>query len=141
DDGVLQKRIADLQKAGVKKPRIYKDYRKLLESKDIDVVIIGTPDHWHCLQLADAVKAGKDVYCEKPLSNSIEECNLMLNFVQASDRIVQTGQSQRRQPHVVDVINFLQSGKLAEIRLATAWAYQGLMGEIPVLPDAPVPAG
>lgn len=141
DDGVLQKRIADLQKAGVKKPRIYKDYRKLLENKDIDVVIIGTPDHWHCLQLADAVKAGKDVYCEKPLSNSIEECNLMLNFVQASDRIVQIGQWQRSQPHFVDAINFVHSGKLGEIRLAKAWAYQGWMGEIPVLADAPVPAG
>ena len=122
DDNVLQKRIGDLQKAGVKKPKIYKDYRKLLENKDIDVVVIGTPDHWHCLQLADAIKAGKDVYCEKPLSNSIEECNLMLNFVQASDRIVQIGQWQRSQPHFVDAINFVHSGKLGEIRLAKAWA-------------------
>lgn len=141
DDNVLQKRIGDLQKAGVKKPKIYKDYRKLLENKDIDVVVIGTPDHWHCLQLADAVKAGKDVYCEKPLSNSIEECNLMLNFVQASDRIVQIGQWQRSQPHFVDAINFVHSGKLGEIRLAKAWAYQGWMGEIPVLADATVPPG
>src|SRR5690606_30896168 len=82
DDSVLKKRTADLEKAGIKKPKLYKDYRKLLEDKDVDVVIIGTPDHWHCLQLSDAVKAGKDVYCEKPLANSIEECNLMLNSVQ-----------------------------------------------------------
>ena len=141
DDSVLKKRTADLEKAGVKKPKLYKDYRKLLEDTDVDVVIIGTPDHWHCLQLSDAVKAGKDVYCEKPLANSIEECNLMLNSVQSSDRMVQIGQWQRSQPHFVDAIDFVHSGKLGEIRLAKAWAYQGWMGSIPVLPDSAAPAG
>lgn len=141
DDNVLRERMADLQKAGVKKPKVYKDYRKLLENKDIDVVIIGTPDHWHCLQLSDSLQAGKDVYCEKPLANSIEECNIMLSSVQANDRIVQIGQWQRSQPHFVDAIDFVHSGKLGEIRLAKAWAYQGWMGEIPVLADAPVPEG
>ncbi|MEG3658246.1 Gfo/Idh/MocA family oxidoreductase [Arenibacter palladensis] len=141
DDSVLKKRAADLEKAGIKKPKLYKDYRELLEDKDVDVVIIGTPDHWHCLQLSDAVKAGKDVYCEKPLANSIEECNLMLNSVQASDRMVQIGQWQRSQPHFVDAIDFVHSGKLGEIRLAKAWAYQGWMGSIPVLPDTAAPAG
>ncbi|PXX24575.1 Gfo/Idh/MocA family protein [Arenibacter sp. ARW7G5Y1] len=141
DDSVLKKRTSDLEKAGIKKPKLYKDYRKLLEDKDVDVVIIGTPDHWHCLQLSDAVKAGKDVYCEKPLANSIEECNLMLGSVQASDRMVQIGQWQRSQPHFVDAIDFVHSGKLGEIRLAKAWAYQGWMGSIPVLPDTAVPEG
>ncbi|MCM4171395.1 gfo/Idh/MocA family oxidoreductase [Arenibacter sp. TNZ] len=141
DDGVLRKRTADLEKAGIKKPKLYKDYRELLGDKDVDVVIIGTPDHWHCLQLSDAVKADKDVYCEKPLANSIEECNLMLNSVQASDRMVQIGQWQRSQPHFVDAIDFVHSGKLGEIRLAKAWAYQGWMGAIPVLPDTATPAG
>ncbi|MBD0297989.1 MAG: Gfo/Idh/MocA family oxidoreductase, partial [Flavisolibacter sp.] len=60
DDSVLQKRTADLEKAGVKKPVTYKDYRKLLDDKDIDVVIIGVPDHWHCLMLTNALEAGKD---------------------------------------------------------------------------------
>tara|TARA_R110001606_G_scaffold118170_1_gene248450 strand:+ start:739 stop:2058 length:1320 start_codon:yes stop_codon:yes gene_type:complete len=141
DDSVLKKRTADLEKAGIKKPKLYKDYRKLLEDKDVDVVIIGTPDHWHCLQLSDAVKAGKDVYCEKPLANSIEECNLMLSSVQASNRMVQIGQWQRSQPHFVDAIDFVHSGKLGEIRLAKAWAYQGWMGSIPVLPDTATPTG
>ncbi len=141
DDGVLQKRTADLQKAGFNKPILYKDYRKLLENKDIDVVIIGTPDHWHCLQLADSLNAGKDVYCEKPLANSMEECNLMLQASQTSDRMVQIGQWQRSQPHFVDAINFVHSGKLGQIRLAKAWAYQGWMKSIPVLPDTEAPAG
>lgn len=141
DDSVLKKRTADLEKAGIKKPKWYKDYRKLLDDKDVDVVIIGTPDHWHCLQLSDAVKADKDVYCEKPLANSIEECNLMLNSVQASNSMVQIGQWQRSQPHFVDAIDFVHSGKLGEIRLAKAWAHQGWMGSIPVLPDTAAPAG
>ncbi|MFD2101157.1 Gfo/Idh/MocA family protein [Flagellimonas iocasae] len=141
DENVLQQRTADLEKAGIKKPKWYSDYRKLLEDKDIDVAIIGTPDHWHCLLLTDAIDAGKDVYCEKPIANSIAECDIMLAKVDSSDRMVQIGQWQRSQPHFVDAINYVHSGKLGQIRLAKAWAYQGWMQSIPQVPDSPVPAG
>jgi len=141
DENVLKERTADLEKAGIKKPKWYKDYRKLLENKDIDVVIIGTPDHWHCLMLTDALQAGKDVYCEKPIANSVQEANIMLNYVGASDRMVQIGQWQRSQPHFVDAIDFVHSGKLGNIRLAKAWAYQGWMKPVPVVPDTAVPEG
>ncbi len=141
DQNVLAERTRDLEKAGVKKPKWYTDYRKLLEDKDVDIVIIGTPDHWHCLQLTDALAAGKDVYCEKPIANSVEESNIMLKTVKAGDRIVQIGQWQRSQPHFVDAIDYVHSGKLGEIRLAKAWAYQGWMNSIPVLPNGPVPTG
>jgi len=141
DKNVLARRTEELGKAGIKKPKWYGDYRKLLEDKDIDIVIIGTPDHWHCLQLTDAIQAGKDVYCEKPIANSIEECNIMLNVVQKSDRMVQIGQWQRSQPHFVDAINFVHSGQLGAIRLSKAWAYQGWMKPIPPKPDADSPEG
>ncbi|MFH6602008.1 Gfo/Idh/MocA family protein [Maribacter algicola] len=141
DESVLKKRTADLEKAGIKKPTWYKDYRKLLENKDIDVVIIGTPDHWHCLMLTDALQAGKDVYCEKPIANSIQEADIMLNYVGASDRMVQIGQWQRSQPHFVDAIDFVHSGKLGNIRLAKAWAYQGWMKPVPIIEDSAVPEG
>jgi predicted dehydrogenase len=141
DETVLAARTRDLEKAGIKKPKWYADYRKLLEDRDVDIVIIGTPDHWHCQQLTDALKAGKDVYCEKPIANSVEECNIMLKTVNASNGIVQIGQWQRSQPHFVDAINYVHSGKLGEIRLAKAWAYQGWMKSVPVLPDGPVPKG
>jgi predicted dehydrogenase len=141
DQGVLSTRTAELEIAGIKKPKWYGDYRQMLDNKDIDVVIIGTPDHWHCLQLCDALQAGKDVYCEKPIANSIQECNLMLQQVNASDRMVQIGQWQRSQPHFVDAINFVHSGQLGEIRLAKAWAYQGWMESIPPKPDGAVPSG
>ncbi|MFT6369681.1 MAG: putative dehydrogenase [Maribacter sp.] len=141
DENVLQARTIDLEKAGIKKPKWYKDYRRLLENKDIDVVVIGTPDHWHCLQLTDALQAGKDVYCEKPIANSIQEANIMLNYVQSSDRMVQIGQWQRSQPHFVDAINFVHSGQLGEIRLAKAWAYMGWMKPVPIAVDSGVPKG
>ncbi len=141
DEGVLKERTADLKKAGLKKPKWYSDYRKLLEDKDVDVVIIGTPDHWHCLMLTDALQAGKDVYCEKPIANSVQEADIMLNYVGSSDRIVQIGQWQRSQPHFVDAINFVHSGKLGNIRLAKAWAYQGWMEPVPIVPDSPIPDG
>lgn len=141
DINVLAARTRELEKAGFKKPKGYGDYREMLDNKDIDVVIIGTPDHWHCLQLTDALQAGKDVYCEKPVANSIQECNLMLNQVATSDRMVQIGQWQRSQPHFVDAINFVHSGQLGEIRLSKAWAYQGWMEPIPPKPDGPAPDG
>ena len=141
DENVLRKRTADLENAGIKKPKWYGDYRKLLENKDIDVVIIGTPDHWHCLQLTDALQAGKDVYCEKPIANSVQEANIMLDFVGSKDRMVQIGQWQRSQPHFVDAIKFVHSGALGEIRLAKAWAYQGWMKPVPIVADSTAPKG
>jgi len=141
DENVLQKRTMDLEKGGIKKPKWYSDYRKLLEDKDVDVVVIGTPDHWHCLQLTDALDAGKDVYCEKPIANSVAESKAMLAKVNASDSMVQIGQWQRSQPHFVDAINFVHSGKLGQIRLAKAWAYQGWMQPVPVLSNSAVPEG
>lgn len=141
DESVLRARTADLEKAGIKKPKWYTDYRGLLGNKDIDVVIIGTPDHWHCLQLTDALQAGKDVYCEKPIANSIQEANIMKGFVGKSNRIVQIGQWQRSQPHFVDAINYVHSGKLGDIRLAKAWAYQGWMKPVPALANSATPAG
>lgn len=141
DKSVLSKRTADLKKANIKKPIWYADYRELLDDKDIDVVVIGTPDHWHCLQLIDAIDAGKDAYCEKPIANSIHECRAMLRKVRSSNQMVQIGQWQRSQPHFVDAIDFVHSGKLGEIRLVKVWAYQGWMKPVPVVPNSLVPEG
>lgn len=141
DRSVLDQRIAEITAAGRPKPAAYTDYRKLLERKDVDVVVIGTPDHWHCLQLLDALDAGKDVYCEKPIANSIEECDRMLAAVNQSDRMVQIGQWQRSQPHFREAIAFVHSGALGPIRLAKTWAYQGWMEPVPVMPNGPAPDG
>lgn len=140
DKNVLDKRAAELDKKG-QKVKTYGDYRKLLEDKSIDAVIIGTPDHWHCLQMTDAVSAGKDVYVEKPIGNSIAEINAMLYAQENTKRVVQVGQWQRSQQHFKDAIAFVHSGKLGQVRLVKAWAYMGWMHSIPKQPDGNPPAG
>ena len=141
DSNVLNKRANELETKSGKKPILYTDYRKMLQNKDIDAVIIGTPDHWHCLQMIEACEAGKDVYVEKPIANSIEECNLMVAAAKKYNRIVQVGQWQRSDPHWIGALDYLRSGKLGKIRNAKTWAYVNYGKDFPVKPDAPVPAG
>ena len=141
DDSVLDMRKQEVEKATNKKVPTYKDYRKMLDDKDIDAVIIGTPDHWHALPLIQACQAGKDVYCEKPLGRSIEECNVMLAAARKYERVVQVGQWQRSHQHWNDAIDFVHSGQLGQMRLVKTWAYQGWMKTLKPKPDSAVPKG
>src|SRR5688500_2511452 len=88
DQNILQQRKADLQKLN-NQPALFTDYRKLLEQKNVDVVIIATPDHWHCLQMVDACAAGKDILMEKPVSNTIGEAQIMVAAAQRYNRVIQ----------------------------------------------------
>ena len=143
DKNVLDKRMADLAKLKVDATKIktYTDYRKLLEQKDIDAVIIGTPDHWHALIMIAACQAGKDVYVEKPVGNSIGECRAMVAAQKRHNRVVQAGQWQRSQQHFRDAVDFVYSGQLGNIRTVKVWCYQGWMKPGPVVPDTAPPAG
>jgi predicted dehydrogenase len=141
DNNVIQKRLADYAKLRSNKPKTYTDYRELLKDKDIDAVVIGTPDHWHCRMMVDAVKAGKHVYVEKPVANSIAECNIMVAAQEKTGKIVQAGQWQRSGPHYRKAIEIVRSGVLGKIRLVKVWAYQGWMKPVPVVPDSAPPAG
>jgi predicted dehydrogenase len=141
DNNLLESRSSDILKLGFAKPKLYRDYRKMLEDKDIDIVIVGTPDHWHCMQFVDSLEAGKHVYVEKPLGNSIAEINIMHKAAKKHGKIVQVGQWQRSQPHFVDAINYLKSGKLGRIRTCKAWSYVDWKGAVPKVPDSPVPDG
>ncbi len=141
DKSVLDQRTADAERMQGKKPKQYDDYRKLLDNKDIDAVIIGTPDHWHALQMIHACEAGKDVFVEKPVANTIEECQLMVAAAKRYKKVVQVGQWQRSGYHFENAIKYVQSGKLGQIRLVKTWAYQGWMKSIPVVPDSDPPAG
>lgn len=140
DRNELDKRAAQLKEKGIS-PVLYGKHEELVRDPNVDVVIIGTPDHWHCLQLVDACAAGKDVYVEKPLGNSIAECNAMVAAARHYGRVVQVGQWQRSQQHFRDAMDFVHSGKLGKIRLVKSWAYQGWMSSIPVKPDQPAPEG
>jgi predicted dehydrogenase len=141
DANVIKKRMVDHAALRKNTPKTYSDYRELLNNKDIDAVIIGSPDHWHCKMMVDAVKAGKHVYVEKPIANSIAECNLMVAAQEKTGKIVQAGQWQRSGPHYKKAIEIVRSGVLGKIRLVKVWAYQGWMKPVPVVPDAAVPAG
>jgi predicted dehydrogenase len=141
DRNVLNRRTDEIIRMGRPQPKLYVDYRNMLDNKDIDLVIIGTPDHWHCLMFCDALEAGRHVYVEKPMGNSIAEINIMQNAVRKHGKIVQVGQWQRSQPHFVDAINYLKSGKLGRIRATKAWSFVDWKGAIPRVPDSPVPAG
>ncbi len=143
DKNVIDKRLAELAPLNVDatKIKVYDDYRKLLAQKDIDAVIIGTPDHWHALIMIHACEAGKDVYVEKPVGNSITECNTMVAAQQRYNKIVQAGQWQRSQQHFKDAVDFVHSGQLGNIRTVKVWCYQGWMKPGPVVPDSAPPAG
>src|ERR1700712_457412 len=143
DKNVLDKRMNDLVKMKVdtSKVKTYSDYRQVLDRKDIDAVIIGTPDHWHALIMMNACAAGKDVYVEKPVGNSIGECRAMIDAQQHYKRAVQAGQWQRSQQHFKDAVDFVQSGQLGNIRTVKVWCYQGWMKPGPVVPDSQPPAG
>ncbi|MDR2497072.1 MAG: Gfo/Idh/MocA family oxidoreductase [Tannerellaceae bacterium] len=142
DENWLSRRAADVEKKTGRKPAaLYKDWRRLIDNKNIDAVIIGTPDHWHCLQMIAAVQAGKDVYVEKPLSNTIEECNLMLRAARRYNRVVQVGQWQRSDPHWHEAATFIRDGKIGRVRTVKVWAWQDGKPTLPVKPDSAPPAG
>lgn len=140
DENVLKKRVAELAKRGID-VQTFVSYKDMLEADVVDVVIIATPDHWHCLQLVDAVKAGKHVYLEKPIGNSVQECDIMVKAVENSTSVVQVGQWQRSQQHFRDAIDFVHSGKLGKIRTVKAWSYVDWKKTIEQKPDTVVPDG
>ena len=141
DANVVAKRSNDCEEITGKKPRGYGDYRTMLESKDIDAVVIGTPDHWHCLNLVHSLEAGKHCYCEKPIANSIEESIVMSEAVKKYGKIVQVGQWQRSGDQYKDALVYLWSGKLGGIRLVKVWAYQGWYGWVDKKQDTEAPKG
>jgi predicted dehydrogenase len=141
DESVMNKRAAEVEQLTGKKPALYTDFRKLLENKDVDAVIIGTPDHWHCLQMVYACQAGKDVYVEKPMAKTIEECNVMMAAAKRYGRVVQVGQWQRSGPHWQSAINYVHSGKLGKIRHVKTWLYYDTSRILLPQPDTAPPPG
>ena len=140
DQAVLDARTADAEKNWGRRPDQYRDYRRLLERKDVDAVIIGTPDHWHCLIMTDACAAGKDVYVEKPAANSIGECDAMVRAQQHYGRIVQVGQQKHSAEHWRQLHEFIASGKLGHIGRVRIWANFTYVVLTNPTPDAEPPA-
>ncbi len=104
--------------------RDYIDYQEVLDRNDIDAVVIGTPDHWHVPLTTAAVKAGKDVYCEKPVTHTIDEGEPLIATVRESKRVVQTGTQQRSWEHYFQAKEMIARGDLGQVTLIRTYWYQ-----------------
>jgi predicted dehydrogenase len=112
------------RQASKKTPRTYSDYRKMLAEKDLDIVLVATPDHWHALAMIEAVKSGADVYVQKPISVDVMEGAAMLAAARKHERVVQVGMQRRSTPHIVEAKElFLKQGKLGKIAMVDICCY------------------
>ncbi len=141
DSNVLSENVAKVEKNQKKKPDAYKDYRDVLARKDIDAVMIATPDHWHTKIAVEAMRAGKDVYCEKPLTLTISEGKLIEQVVKETGRVFQVGTMQRTESdqRFLLAVALIKHGRIGKVTKVTC-GINGMEAS-PVIPEASVPEG
>lgn len=127
------------QKAGGDKVQACHDFRKLLDNKDVNVVIVATNAHWHVLPTIMACQAGKDVYLEKPMGNFIGEGRFAIEAARKYDRIVQIGTQQRSREHYRQAVEIIQSGRLGEVSEVKVWDYENWFPGLGSPPDCAPP--
>jgi len=141
DADVLAENVARVEKATDRKPEAHADYRRILDRKDIDAVMIATPDHWHTKIALEAMAAGKDVYCEKPLTLTIDEGKQIERAVKRTGRVFQVGTMQRTEcdGRFLQAIALVRAGRIGKVRKVTC----GINGmePSPVIPEMAVPQG
>lgn len=131
--------VATRQPSG-KTPPTFNEHEELLRREAPDVVLVATPDHWHCLPMIDSVRAGADVYVQKPVSYDVAEGQAMVAAAREHGRTVQVGLQRRSTPHLLDAKRrFIDSGRMGKIAHAEVYAYYGRQGEYP--PTQPPPNG
>ncbi len=140
DDERLGEAVRIVAAARGRNPDGYRDFRRILERKDIQAVVVAAPDHWHALPTILACQAGKDVYVEKPLATSIAEGRAMVRAARRYNRIVQVGTQQRSSDHFRDAVAFVRSGELGKLRFVRAWACLDWKGSIGAPADQEPPA-
>ncbi|MGV3486527.1 MAG: Gfo/Idh/MocA family protein [Planctomycetaceae bacterium] len=116
DQTMLEKAAGKFEKEKKRKLELETDFRRILDRKDIDAVVITTPDHWHAIPTILACRAGKDVYCEKPLSLTIDEGKAMVQAARDHQRVVQTGSQQRSSPEFLLACRLVRSGKIGKVK-------------------------
>lgn len=141
DANVLGANVEKAHEAQKKKPDAYSDYRKVLDRKDIDAVMIGTPDHWHTKIAVEAMLAGKDVYCEKPLTLTIAEGKLIEKIVKKTGCVFQVGTMQRTESghRFLQAIAMVRAGRIGKVQKVTCGI--GNMEGSPEIPVTAVPEG
>ena len=128
------------RQASKRRPRTYGDYRKMLAEKDLDIVLVGTPDHWHALTMIAAVEAGADVYCQKPISVDVLEGQAMLAAARKHQRVVQIGTQRRSTPHLVDALEkVVKPGKLGKVAMVEVYCYYHMRATANPPDSAPPP--
>lgn len=141
DANVLGATLERAEKRQSKRPDGYKDYRQILDRKEIDAVMIATPDHWHTKIAVEAMYAGKDVYCEKPLTLTIDEGKLIEKVVKETGRVFQVGTMQRTESEqrFLQAIALIRHGRIGKLKRVTC----GINGmeSSPEIPEAAVPEG
>jgi predicted dehydrogenase len=116
--------IVAQRQASKKTPRTFADYREMLKEKDLDIVLIATPDHWHALPMIAAVESGVDVYVQKPISVDVTEGQAMLAAARKHDRVVQVGTQRRSTPHLIEARDqVIREGKLGKVALVEIYCY------------------
>ena len=139
DSKVLGTNVEKVEDKQGKKPDAVSDYRKILDRKDVDAVMIATPDHWHTKIAVEAMLAGKDVYCEKPLTLTIDEGKLIEKMVKQTGRTFQVGTMQRSESEqrFIQAVALVRNGRIGKVKKVTCGI--GGFGSSPKLPVAPVP--
>lgn len=136
DESVLGRAGREMAEDG-HSPRLDRDYRRLLDDPNLDVVVIATPDHSHAALTRLALEAGKDVYLETPVCHSIAEGQVLLAIAEKSDRVIQSGTFERSLPHVRSAMRYLHSGELGAVPLVKAWSVQRRPVDQFIASDAP----
>jgi len=122
--------VVALRQTSGKTPRLYGDYREMLREKDLDIVLIATPDHWHALPMIAAVEAGADVFVQKPISVDVAEGRAMLAAARRHKRVVQVGTQRRSTPHFIEARDrIIKEGKLGRIGLVECYCYYHMRAE------------
>jgi predicted dehydrogenase len=139
DSKVLGENVERTEEKQSKKPDAYKDYRKILDRKDVDAVMVATPDHWHTKIVVEAMYAGKDVFCEKPLTLTIDEGKLIEKVVKKTGRVFQVGTMQRTEcgHRFLQAVALVKDGRIGAVKKVTCGI--GGFPASPVIPIAPVP--
>src|SRR5436305_5165395 len=126
-DKVMLAQAAEMtasRQASKKTPRTFHDYRQMLAEKDLDIVLIATPDHWHALPMIAAVEAGADIYVQKPISVDVVEGQAMLAAARKHGRVVQVGTQRRSTPHLIEARDeIIREGKLGKVGLVEVYCY------------------
>jgi predicted dehydrogenase len=141
DDRMLAEGARLVQEQRGSAPDTVKDFRRVVDRRDVDAVLVATPDHWHAIPTIFACQAGKDVYVEKPLATSIDEGRAMLIAANRFQRVVQMGAQRQSSPTYAEAIQLVQAGQLGTVALARAWAYLDWIQPIGHPPDSAPPAG